>query len=82
MTQGSQSQRSATAGGIEGRGGFRREGTHVCLWPVHTDVLQNYHNIVIILQLFFLKKSSQKKKEKKSSKYIPRMRQNYLRHPE
>ena len=19
-------------------GGFRREGTHVCLWPIHADV--------------------------------------------
>ena len=22
------------------RGGFRREGTYVCLWPIHVDIQQ------------------------------------------
>ena len=26
--------------GCGGVGGFRREGTHVCLWPIHVDVWQ------------------------------------------
>ena len=26
--------------GKEVGGGFRREGTHVCLWSIHTDVQQ------------------------------------------
>ena len=25
-------------GGKEMGGGFKREGTHVCLWPIHIDV--------------------------------------------
>ena len=52
-------------GNLEGRGGevegFRREGTRVYLWPIHTDVWQkpSQYCEVIILQLhnFFQKKT-------------------------
>ena len=40
--------------GAEGVGrGFRSEGTHVCLWPIHVDVWQkpSQYCKVIILQL-------------------------------
>ena len=37
--------------GEAGERGFRMGGTHVYLWPVHVDVWQNHHNIVISLQL-------------------------------
>ena len=37
-------------GGGGGRG-IRFQGTHVHLWPIHTDIRQNQHNIVIIFQL-------------------------------
>ena len=44
MMQGSQSRCSATTGrdaaAREVRGGFRREGTHVCLWPIYVAVWQ------------------------------------------
>ena len=65
MTQGSQSQRSATAGGIEKRGGFRREGTHVCLWPVHTDVLQKLSQYCNYPPIIFFKEIKSKKKKRK-----------------
>ena len=36
-------------------GGFSREGTHVCPWPIHVDVWQRLSQYckVIILQLWF-----------------------------
>ena len=42
-------------------------GTHVYLWPIHADVWQKNHNIVIILQL---NKLIFKKKKKKFNKKI------------
>ena len=57
MMQGAQSRCSVTTGrdgvGREVEGGFRREGTHLCLWLIHVDVWQRpskYYK-VIILQL-------------------------------
>ena len=40
-------------GGQGGGRGFRREGTHICLWPIHVDVWQksSQNCKVIILQL-------------------------------
>ena len=44
----------------EGGGGFRVEGTHVCLWSIHTDVWQkpSQYCKVIILQLNKSKKNN------------------------
>ena len=56
MTQGTQSQCSVTTWrdgvGREGGEGWR-EGTHVCLWPIHADVWQKTQQYckVIIFQL-------------------------------
>ena len=41
-------------GGEARRGrGFKREGTHVCLWPIHVDIWQrpSQYCKIIILQL-------------------------------
>lgn len=44
MTQGTQRRCSVTTWrngvGKDVRGGFRMEGTQVCLWPIHIDVWQ------------------------------------------
>ena len=32
-------------------GGFRREWTRVCLWPIHVEYGRDHHNTIIILQL-------------------------------
>ena len=32
--------------GEGGRRGFKRKGTHVCLWPIYTEYGKNHHNIV------------------------------------
>jgi len=49
MMRGTQSRCSVTLGqwGAEGGGegrGLRREGKCICLWPIHVDVWQKYHN--------------------------------------
>jgi len=40
-------------GGLEREvgGGFRREWTRVCLWPIHVEYGRDHHNTIIILQL-------------------------------
>ena len=57
MMQGNQSPCSVTTWrdgvGREVGGGLRREGTRICLWPIHVDVWQkpSQYYKVIILQL-------------------------------
>ena len=34
--------------GREVREGFRKEGTHVCLWPIHVDIWQKKKNTTIL----------------------------------
>ena len=65
LTQGTQGQCSVTAwrDGVTSKagGGLRREGTHVCLWPIHDDVRQKpsqYCKVIILHSIKYLKKNT------------------------
>ena len=65
LTQGTQGQCSVTTwrDGVTSKagGGLRREGTHVCLWPIHVDVRQKpsqYCKVIILHSNKYFKKNT------------------------
>ena len=93
MTQGTQTQYSVTtwrygAGREVGRG-LRREGTHVCLWPLHVSVWQKpsqYCNYPLIkINKYFFKRLTIMVKEgniniKNDNKQIQLFSKEYYKH--